>query len=338
MENRRKKIVAIGGGTGTYTVLSGLKRILFERDLTDYVDLAAVITTADDGGSSGQLRDDRGVLPPGDLFQALIALSDAEEIWRAHLQFRFESGPFDGHRMGNIFLAGLTQQHGGFITAMDAAHRMLSVRGRVVPVTVKPTHLRARLADGTILEGEHAIDDSPIGRSPIRECMLQPTAVANPEAIETIRSSDLIVLGPGDLFTSIIPVLLVKGVTEAICESRAPVAYVVNLMTKRGQTDGYTTKKFRDTVAKYLEPAEIHHVVINTAEPPADLLERYEKEGEHFVDHDLEAYLRYVKTAPLLSGEIVTPVKGDKLRRSLIRHDPRKLAAALLSLIREYAA
>lgn len=332
MEGRRKRIVAIGGGTGTYTVLSGLKAV-------GSVDLAAVITTADDGGSSGQLRDDRGVLPPGDLFQALIALSEAEEDWRAHMQVRFEGGPLEGHRMGNIFLTALTQQYGGVIAALKNAHRMLNVQGHVVPVTIRPTHLYARLKDGSLLDGEHAIDESPrSGRSPIEECFLEPAPTANPEAITTIRSADLIVLGPGDLFTSIIPVLLVPGITEAIRDSRAPVAYVVNLMTKRGQTDGYTARSFRNTLARYLAPAEIAHVIVNTAVPPDALLSLYEKEGEYPVVHDLEGPLRYVKTAPLLSNDIISPVKGDALRRSLIRHDQAKLAKAILSLIREYSA
>jgi uncharacterized cofD-like protein len=330
-----KKIVALGGGTGTHTVMSGLKRF-DDEDEHFKLDLTAIVSMADDGGSSGVLRDEMGVLPPGDIWQALTALSNAEAEWREVLNYRFTEGGLNGHRMGNLFLAALEKCHGDPIEGIRAAHKLLNVRGKVIPITREPMHLKAELIDGSVLRGEHEIDNAGHSRSPIRECVLDTPVDANPEALEAIRAADIIVIGPGDLYTSVIPVLLVNGVTTALAESKGKIVYVVNLMTKRGQTDGFTSTKFRDVISRYCHPAPLHYVIQNGSVPSDQLLRRYAEEGEELVFDDLlRIPLQRICREKLISPEIMEPVPGDVLRRSLIRHDPRALARAILSFVRE---
>jgi uncharacterized cofD-like protein len=185
-----------------------------------------------------------------------------------------------------------------------------------------------------VLEGEHAIDEPGAQRAAIERCFLDPPVVANIEAVDAIRQADLVVMGPGDLYTSLIPVLLVDGIADALDESRAKLVYVMNLVTKHGETDGYTAQRFCETVGKYIEPARLDTVVVNTALPPPAILKRYEKANDQLVEDDLRDVTWNIVRAPLITERLVGAAPGDQLKRSVLRHDPAKLAAAILSVIR----
>lgn len=333
---RKKQIVVLGGGTGTYTVLTGLKHS--EAMQREVINLTAVITTADNGSSSGILRDELGVLPQGDLRQAVLALAREDDAaLRERFNRRLGDKSLEGHPVGNLFMASLEALLGDPLEMIREASRIFKVCGRIIPVTTKATDLSVRLEDGSLIKGEHAIDTASGSRSPIRDCFLNGSVEANPDALEAIKGADMVVMGPGDLFTSVIPVLLVPGVTQALAEAKA-VTYVVNLMTKRGQTDGFAASRFRSTVQAYADPAKIHNVIVNTEAVSDDILKQYEKEGEFLVVDDLVRQpLQKIVRAPLIANGVIQPVQGDRLRRSLIRHDPHELARAILALIREYS-
>ena len=315
-EGEKPKIVVIGGGTGVFTVLSGLRNYP--------VDLAAVVSMADDGGSSGVLREEFGILPPGDVRRVMVALSHSDDRVLSDLfNYRFEQGGLKGHAFGNIMLTALERICGSFEEAVKEAGRILGVRGQVLPVTTQNVRLCAQLEDGTLIRGETNIDipkhDVSLG---IKKVFLEiPGAKINQEARRVILSADLIVMGPGDLYTSIVPNLLVGGVPAAIRRSRAKKVYVVNLMTKQGETNGFKAQDFIHTIEKYTGPGVLDHVIINTKRPSADRLKHYEKESAEFVSADK-------------LGSKPVPIFGDFLRRrGFVRHDPEKLAKVLISLI-----
>ncbi len=320
---KRKKIVVMGGGTGTFTVLSGLKHYP--------VDLSAIVSIADNGGSTGILRDELGVLPPGDIRQCLVALSAGDDLLRSLFNYRFSEGSLSGHNFGNFFLSALEKVTGDSLSAVREAHRILNVKGRVIPVAAKSAHLFAELEDGEVVEGEHAIDELQGERAPIVRCFLSPGVAANPEAIEAIESADAIVLGPGDLYTSIMPILLVEGIREALARSKGKRVYVLNLVTKHGETDGYTAKMYADVVAKAIGPASLNTVLVNTERPSQQILARYQKAEEHLVADDLEGTSYQAIRKPLLSDDVQEMTVGDRVQRSLLRHDSIKLAEALLA-------
>ena len=322
---QRPKIVVMGGGTGTFTVLSGLKHYP--------VDLSAIVSIADNGGSTGILRDELGVLPPGDTRQCLVALSAGDDLLRSLFNYRFSEGSLSGHNFGNLFLSALEKVTGDSLSAIREAHRILNVKGRVIPVASKSAHLFAELEDGKVIEGEHAIDEMEGERAPIARCFLSPAVDANPEAIEAIESADAIVMGPGDLYTSIMPILLVDGIREALARSSAKRIYVLNLVTKHGETDGYTAKAYADVMARAIHPGVLNTVLVNTERPPEAIIARYEKAHEYPVEDDLEGTGYQTVHAPLLSDDIQEPKPGDHLHRSLLRHDPIKLAEAILSCL-----
>jgi len=319
------RIVVLGGGTGTFTVLTGLKR--------HPVDLSAVVSIADNGGSTGVLRDELGVLPPGDIRQCLVALSSGDEMMRRVFSHRFSRGSLQGHTLGNLFLSALEELCGNPLEAVKQAQQILRVRGRVIPVSPQASNLYAELEDGTVVEGEHAIDEPSAQRAAIDRCFLDPPVMATPDAVDAIRQADIVVMGPGDLFTSLIPVLLVDGVSDALAESQAKLVYVLNLVTKSGQTDGYTARRFCETVDQYIDPARLDTVLMNTATPSPAILKRYEKANDQLVTDDLQDVPWQVVRAPLISERLAGAAMGDKLKRSVLRHDPAKLAAAILSAI-----
>lgn len=329
---KRPRIVVLGGGTGTFTVLSGLKH--FD------VDLSAVVTMSDDGGSTGELRDAFGVLPPGDIRQCLVALSEGDAILRKVMMHRFpnvaeshQNSSVGGHNLGNLLLTGLEQICGDPLEAVRQAHRILRVRGNVIPVSGRASTLHAELSDRSIVVGEHAIDES-VGRASIARCFLEPRMGANPDAINAILEADLIILGPGDLFTSIVPVLLVEGVNEALFRSNAKLLYVLNLVTKRGQTDRFSAKRFCVTMEHYIGPARLHHVLVNNTPLPGALLAHYASEEEFPVVDDLTDQETFqVHRGDLITGEEIPVTRGDRLRRSLLRHDSDKLARAVLKIL-----
>mgnify|MGYP001559404546 FL=1 len=245
-EKSGKKIVVIGGGTGVFTVLSGLKKY--------FSDLTAVVTMADDGGSAGILREEFGILPPGDIRRALIALSDSDnEILSKLFAYRFSEGRgLTGHSFGNLMLTALERITGDFNTAIAEASRILSVSGRVFPVTLTRTSLHAELEDGRVIMGETNIDvPSHDGNLKIRKVWLAPSADMNPAVGAAIREADAVIIGPGELYTSLVPNVLVRGLPEALKKSKAKKIYVTNLMTKFGETNHFKASDFLAAMENY---------------------------------------------------------------------------------------
>lgn len=312
---KNPKIVVIGGGTGVFTVLSGLKKYP--------VDLTAVISMSDDGGSTGVLREEFGILPPGDVRRALVAMSHTgDRILSDLFNYRFEEGGLKGHSFGNIMLTALERLTGGFEDAIKEAGRILGARGTVLPVTLDNVRLCAKLEDGSIVHGETNIDiPKHNGLLKVTKIWLEPRARINPNARRAMIEADLVVVGPGDLYSSIVPNLLVQGVPEVLRRSRARKVYVVNLMTKWGETNGFETKDFVRVVEKYLGSAVLDDIIVNTKSPSPKRLRQYEKENAEFIAMD------DLPSKP-------TPILGDFLRhRGFVRHDPDKLAKILVSLI-----
>lgn len=313
-----KNIVTIGGGTGSFTILSALK--------DEPVNLTAIISMADDGGSTGVLRDQYGVLPPGDVRRALVALSESSETMRNLFNYRFEEGGLHGHTFGNLFIAALEKVTGNFESALQEASGILNIQGEVAPVTLDNVRLCARLHDGKIIRGETNIDIPKVARrSSIEEVWLEPEARINPRLKRILNNADLIVIGPGDLYTSIIPNLLVHGVAEGIRKSKAKKVFVCNLMTKRGETDGFSAEEFLATVEKYAGKHSIDFAIFNNKKPPERLIRKYRKEGAEFVaaprPHANPRKPRYIL------ADIIDTNK-------FVRHGPRrKLAKLLMSLL-----
>ncbi|MBI4138831.1 YvcK family protein [Candidatus Uhrbacteria bacterium] len=329
-----KRIVVIGGGTGTYTVLTGLKR-------QKGVHLSAVVTMSDDGGHTGELRDDLGVLPPGDLRQCLVALSDdQDDTWRKLFSHRFPdgSGKMTGQSVGNIILSALEGIYGDPLSAIQTAHRLLRVRGQVIPVSLNATTLCAELEDRTVIRGEHHIEERREAAPRIRRCYLEPDPKVNAEAVAEIENADAIVVGPGDYWTSIVPNLIVPGIPQALAalqNAGGRIYFVCNLVTKRGQTDGYAASDFKRRVEELIAPATVDVMLINTLTPNPLILERYGQGGETLIQDDLPRRDPRVLRKPLISSEISEAASGDRLRRSLLRHDSERLAHAIGLLLQE---
>jgi uncharacterized cofD-like protein len=326
-----KKVVTIGGGTGSFTLLSGLK---------DYpIELSAIVSMADDGGSTGVLRDELGVLPPGDVRQCLVALSDSSEKLRELMNYRFEEGGLAGHSFGNLFLSALEKIEGSFTDGVAEAAKILNVKGEVIPVTATDTSLKVKLKDGKTLSGEHEINTSlRVGRVGVEKVFLDPRAKANPRAIEKILAADLIVIGPGNHYCSIIPNLLVDGISRAIRKSGAMVVYNCNLVNKRGHTDGYTLDDYAAEIDRFIGGERIDFVTFNTRLPAKKVIERYSKENGELVPFvpEQRAERRYrVLKADLLNRSSVQASVADRIAstRSFIRHDTEKLGKVLMMLL-----
>jgi uncharacterized cofD-like protein len=318
-----KKIVTIGGGTGTFTVLSGLKK--FPLDLT------AIISMADDGGSTGRLRDEFGVLPPGDLRQGLVALSEDGSTMRKLFNHRYEKGDLMGHSFGNLFISTLEQVTGSLDKALDVAGEILKIRGRVVPVTLTKVRLITELRNGKMLEGEDMLGNYQlVSRFGIKRIYLKPAATPNPKALQAIKEADMIVIGPGDLYTTIIPNLLVIG--KAIAKSKAKKIFVANLMNKHGHTDDFKISDYIDVMERVIGKQNVFDVVIyNTKKPSKALVKKYSDEGEPVDYKATGKKLPYKMLGfPLLAAGAVKLSKADKAQHSLIRHDSDKLAKAIL--------
>ncbi|MEI6478116.1 MAG: gluconeogenesis factor YvcK family protein [bacterium] len=328
-----KQIVVIGGGTGTFTVLTGLREYA--------CDLSAIVSTADNGGSTGVLRDELGILPPGDIRQALVALSDDATIMRELLSYRFEEGGLKGHTFGNLLLGALEKLTGSFDQAVLEAGHILRVQGSVIPVTTDKVHLMAETVQGKTVKGQHDIDEHIWAeRAGIQRLWLEPECEIHPLARQAILKADLVVLAPGSLYTSLIPNLLVKGMREALATTKAPLVYVANLMTEKGQAGAFYVQDFVEALVPYLGEGEIDYVVYNTRVPSAHLLERYKKEMERMpvrLDRRRKDGLSYqLIGTPLLNTRPVTSVsKADPLQRqrTLIRHHPAKLAEVLQAVV-----
>jgi len=310
-----KKIVVIGGGTGVYTILSGLRKYP--------VQLTAIVSMADDGGSTGILREEFGILPPGDVRRALVALAHSDNRLLSELfNYRFKAGGLSGHTFGNIMLTALERVCGNFEKAVDEAAHILGVKGSVLPVTFDNIRLCAELEDGSIIRGETNIDiPKHDPRLRISRLFLKPQAKINRRAKNALLAADMIIIGPGDLFTSILPNLLVRGVTAAIARSPAKKVYIVNLMTKNGETNVFEAKDFVAAIEDYLGQGVIDYAIINNNKPSRCRLKRYEKESAKFVE------VRKMPSRP-------TPVLANLLRkRGFVRHDPQRLAKVIMSLL-----
>ncbi len=323
MRRRVFRIATLGGGTGTFTVLSGL------RAYPD-VDLTAIVSSADDGGSTGRLRDAYGMLPPGDARQALVALSEERELMRRLFMHRFGRGDIAGHNFGNLFITALRNVLGSDTRAIAEASRILRVRGRVLSVSSRASELVAHLSNGETLVGEHTID-TPTRRAPIEKVELKEPRPLAPAARAALLRADLVILGPGDLYTSTIAALLPSGMRHALARSRARLVYVVNLFTKRGQTDGYTAQQHAQEVEKYTGRA-LDAILLHRGSFPPSVLARYVREGEKRVEDDCGHDPRAVRRT-LASFKMVKAVPEDPVPRSLVRHDPQKLARALYALL-----
>lgn len=331
MANKRKsKLVVVGGGTGTHTALRGLKRH------QEILDITAIVTMADSGGSSGRLRDEFGQLPAGDVRNALTALAaDGDEydlLLRSLFEYRFDRGEgLSGHNFGNLFLTALTAILGSEAAAIKSASHILRVAGRVVPVTLDRVDLVADYSDGTRLTTEHEID-TYVGRPGVRlrELRLSQSASLNPEAKQALMEADLVVIGPGDLYTSVLANCVVPDFAETLQTTASKVIYIANLMTKAGQTTGFGTREHLDEIIRYTGRVPETMVVNSTPLPPA-LIQQYAEEEAYPLHHNYFGSDCQVRAVPLLSSTIHEPIAGDALKRSLVRHDPELLAAAILS-------
>jgi len=320
-----KKITVIGGGTGTFVVLSGLKKYP--------LDLSVVVTMMDSGGSTGRLRDQLGILPPGDLRQCLVALSDAPLLWRKLFLYRFEKGDLEGHNFGNIFLAALEKVSNSYDEAIETVSYVLKTMGKVIPVTLNKLHLVAEYENGKKVTGEGLIDENHSEKTRIKTAYLEPKGKANPKAIQSIEEAEYIVIGPGDLYTSIIPVLLVTDVKEAMKKSKAKIVYIMNMMTKSGQTTNYKASDHVSDLVKYLG-REPDVVLINNGEISSDILLSYERYNEVKVVNDLNKNGYQIIEKDLVDTKKVEKNSSDVLFRSILRHDSDKVAEILVSIFK----
>ena len=346
------RVVAIGGGTGLSTLLRGLKRYvpapLGSRRATDVfhrrndlhttrradpisllpcaiADLAAIVTVTDDGGSSGRLREDFKMLPPGDVRNCMVALSEDEHLLARLFQYRFRQGDLEGHSFGNLFLAALADTTGDFAQAVQMSSSILAARGRIYPATNTNVTLAAQMDNGTVVRGETSITASP---QRIVELMLEPgNAEPLPGTLDAIANADLITLGPGSLYTSLITNLLVRGIPEAIAASRATRVYVGNLMTQANESLGLSASQHIEKILQHCGCARgpiFDYALINTAPISPSLLERYAREGQSPIEADLDR----------IRALGVEPIPGNFVHEgNLLRHDPDRVTSALLQIV-----
>lgn len=328
MDIKGVKIVVIGGGTGSFTLLSSLK------DYTQHI--TALVNMADDGGSTGQLRDELGVLPPGDVRQCLVALSKTPTA-RDLFNYRFEEGSLAGHAFGNLFMAALEKMTGSFAEAIEEASRVLNITGKVEPVTLDKVSLAVKDTDGTVTRGQFQIKNYHF-LNPRPEVYLEPTPKLNHKAAEAIEQADLVVVAPGGLYDSLGPALVVPGLSEALNSTKAKKIYVCNLVTKPGQTDGFTVADFAEEIER-LGQFTLDYVIYSDTPPDDALLDKYAKDGEYWVGFDVDelATKHYeAKGYDLVSHEFVAPNSGkaDPIAstRTFIRHNSDATARALMKI------
>lgn len=314
---KQANICVIGGGTGLSVLLRGLK--------TFPVDISAIVTVADDGGSSGRLREELNIPPPGDVRNVLVALSEVEPLLEELFQHRFTNGTgLMGHSLGNLLLAGMTSITGDFAQGVQEISRVLNVKGKVIPASNERLTLIAEFMDGTKIAGESKI---PEVRKPIRRVYLEPEFPRPmPEAIYAIEQADLIVLGPGSLYTSIIPNLLVPGMKEALARSKVTKAYICNVMTQPGETDEYSVADHIKAINNHVGGNIVDTVLLNTQDIPSRFAKKYKEEGAAHVKVDTEE-LKAMQIN-VLTDELLTVTKHD-----LLRHDAMKVSERLISLL-----
>ncbi len=325
-----KKIVVIGGGTGSFTLLSALK------DSTSQI--SAIVNMVDDGGSTGVLRDELGVLPPGDVRQCLVALSGSSKL-RELFNYRFEEGTFAGHAFGNVLLSALEKMTGNFNEAVETASEILNIRGKVLPATLDDVRLKMEWPGSSLtLHGERVIDANYFKNDPRAATLsLVPDANANPLAVKAINDADLVVIAPGDLYTSLGPLLIISEINEALRSTSATVVYVTNLVTKKGQTDGFTVSDHAAEIERFANGQILDGVLYNEQMPNEELANKYrEVEGAVAVEVDNEKMnsMHYNAVGGNFLSGMAEPNKADVLPvvHSLIRHDPHAVASAIIKL------
>ncbi|MGH4122901.1 MAG: gluconeogenesis factor YvcK family protein [Clostridium sp.] len=315
------KIVVIGGGTGLATMLRGLKK--YTNNIT------AIVTVADDGGGSGVLRNDLGILPPGDIRNCILALADTEPLMEELLQYRFKDGRLKDQNFGNLFLAAMDGISNNFEEAVQKMSSVLAVTGRVIPVTLDNMILKAKLQNGKIIDGESNIPKAALDyKSPIEEIFIEPKdAKAIKEALIAINGADAVILGPGSLYTSIIPNLLVREIRDALDKTKALRIYVSNIMTQPGESDNYSVCDHINAIIKHAGCKVVDYVLVNIGKISDDLEEKYKKDNSNMVNIN-------EKEVAKLGIELI---KSDfvKIQKGYVRHDEDKLAASLLETIME---
>ena len=323
----KKNIVTVGGGTGSYTILSGLKNL-------ENVSLAALVAMTDDGGSTGVLRDELGVLPTGDVRKCLVALSKHTEIVRKLISYRFEEGKLSGHTFGNILLAALEKVTGDFVQGVEIASKILKVRGKVIPITREKAQLSVLFSDGTSLDGESKIDRADLQKLGIERIFYKKNIPLNKTAERAILGADYIILGPGDYYTTIIPNLIVNGFKEALHKSKAKIILPINLTNKQGHTMHWKVSDYVKTIELYLRKS-VDFILVNTEKPSREQIERYKlEEGDGVLIPDDFNDPRVIRES-LLSHAFFANDKADKLEdtRSFIRHDGEKFAECINKII-----
>lgn len=312
----------IGGGTGNFVVLSGLKKY--------NIDLSAIVAMADNGGSSGVLRDEQGVLPPGDVRQCVVALSDSSTLMRDLMNYRFENGGLHGHSFGNLFLSTLEKITGSFEQAIEELGDILNIKGKVIPVTTTKTHLEMILSNGQVLKGEEEIYLSDKIDKGYDKIFLTPYPQVNKHAVDEIMNADVVVLGPGGLYTSLISSLLVDGVVDALKKTKATKIFVVNLMNRKGQTTGFGASDYLKEIEKYTGKDVFDVILVNNELPASNLINSYKEEND-LVKNDLHDHYAVVDRA--LLGESALAQAGDIMERNLIRHDMDKLGREIMYIV-----
>jgi uncharacterized cofD-like protein len=318
-----QNLVALGGGTGLSTLLAGLKQLVGQTDDRVWIDtLSAIVTVSDDGGSSGRLRDELQMLPPGDIRNCIVALSEDSSLLSRLFRHRFRGdGELGGHSFGNLFLAALTEVTGDFTEAVRLSSEVLASKGHIYPATISDVHLIAELQDGSIVRGETQISAS---HTPIKNLRLEPErCLPLPQALKALRTADVITVGPGSLYTSILPNLLVSQVARVIGESHATKIYICNLMTQPGETDGYTARQHLETVRQFAPEIEFDFVVVNDRRISKEQAERYAIEAAYQIGID----------DPIDSVDHATEiVRADLLDEGeKVRHNSERLARVVMA-------
>jgi uncharacterized cofD-like protein len=323
-ENSGQRLVAIGGGTGLSTLLAGLKQLVGKHTDGLWIEsLSAIVTVSDDGGSSGRLRDELQMLPPGDIRNCMIALSEDSSLLSRLFRYRFRGdGELGGHSFGNLFLAALTEVTGDFTEAIRLSSEVLASKGHIYPATISDVRLVAELEDGTIVRGETHISAS---RAPIRRLRLEPEqCLPLPQVLKLIRAADVITVGPGSLYTSLLPNLLVSRVAHAIGESQATKIFVSNLMTQPGETDGYTARQHLETVKKYAPEIHFDFVVVNDRRISDEQAVRYAAEDAYQIGIDEDTVDSVLdRSTEVIRADLLD--QGEK-----VRHNSERLARVVI--------
>lgn len=318
-----QKLVAIGGGTGLSTMLAGLKQLVGKKDQEIWIEsLSAIVTVSDDGGSSGRLRDELQMLPPGDIRNCMIALSEDSNLISRLFRHRFRGdGELGGHSFGNLFLAAMTEITGDFTEAIRLSSEVIASKGHIYPATLSDVRLAAELEDGTIVRGETHISASKV---PIRRLHLEPEqCLPLPQVLKAIRVADIITVGPGSLYTSILPNLLVSQVARVIGESPATKIFVSNLMTQPGETDGYTAREHLEAVRKYAPEIQFDFVVVNNRRISDEQAQRYAAENAFQIGIDEEIDDALDRSTEIMRADLLD--EGEK-----VRHNSNRLAQVVL--------